>query len=420
MPLNISADRVDVTDIARISREDADRLSKHLVESGDIVYSRRGDVTRKALITDGEVGMFCGTGCLLVRPGKCIDPKFLKYHLSSPRNVEWIKRHAVGATMPNLNTGILANIPLLVPSPHIQRAIAHILGTLDDKIELNRRMNETMEGMAQALFKSWFVDFDPVIDNALAAGNPIPAELTDRAEVRRAALADGTANREAAKPFPAAFQQTEELGAIPEGWEEVAVRDLCEKIQNGGTPRKGTEEFWDSGTIPWLTSGEVRQSLIIGTKNAITEAGLAGSSAKWIPAGSTVVAMYGATAGQVAFVSCKLTTNQAVCALIPKEHFTHFNYLSVDNKVRHFENQARGSAQQNINKGIIENSITVLPSIDTVKLFEQQTKPMFHKRQQAQIANETLAKLRDTLLPKLISGELRIADAEKLAEEALS
>ena len=85
-------------------------------------------------------------------------------------------------------------------------------------------MNVTLEGMAQALFKSWFVDFDPVIDNALAAGNPIPAELADRAEVRRAALADGTANREAAKPFPAAFQQTEELGWIPEGWEVAKPR----------------------------------------------------------------------------------------------------------------------------------------------------------------------------------------------------
>src|SRR5690606_13265626 len=144
----ISADRVDLSEIARISREDAYRLSKHIVESGDIVYSRRGDVTRKALITKNEAGMFCGTGCLLVRPGKCIDSKFLKYHLSSPRNQEWIIRHAVGATMPNLNTGILADIPLLVPPSLIQKSIAQILGTLDDKIELNRRMNETLESMA--------------------------------------------------------------------------------------------------------------------------------------------------------------------------------------------------------------------------------------------------------------------------------
>lgn len=105
MPVNISSDRVDATNIARISREDANRPSKHIVQTGDIVYSRRGAVTRSALITDDESGMFFGTGCLLVRPVDAINPEFLKCHLSSPRNQEWIIRHAVGATMPNLNTG---------------------------------------------------------------------------------------------------------------------------------------------------------------------------------------------------------------------------------------------------------------------------------------------------------------------------
>ena len=93
-------------------------------------------------------------------------------------------------------------------------------------------MNATLEGMAQALFKSWFVDFDPVIDNALAAGNPIPDELAARAEVRRQALANGTANREAAKPFPAAFQETESMGWIPEAWEIVVFEDLVAAKQD--------------------------------------------------------------------------------------------------------------------------------------------------------------------------------------------
>ncbi|WPD23620.1 MAG: restriction endonuclease subunit S [Candidatus Electrothrix scaldis] len=139
MPVNLADNRVNLTDIARITEEDASRLSKHLVKKGDILYSRRGDVTRKALITDSEVGMFCGTGCLLVRPGNKIDPRFLAYHLSSPKNQEWIIRHAIGATMPNLNTGILSDVPLRVPSRALQRAIAHILGSLDDKIKLALR-----------------------------------------------------------------------------------------------------------------------------------------------------------------------------------------------------------------------------------------------------------------------------------------
>jgi type I restriction enzyme S subunit len=218
MPINISNNRVDLTDIARITEEDANRLSRHIVKKGDIIYSRRGDVTRKALITASEEGMFCGTGCLLVRPGNIIDPRFLTYHLSTPENQEWIIRHAIGATMPNLNTGILAGVRLRVPTLETQKSIAHILGTLDDKIELNRRMNATLEAMAQALFKSWFVDFDPVIDNALAAGNPIPEPLRKRAEVR-AALGDKRKPLPEAiqKRFPSRFVFSEAMGWIPEG-----------------------------------------------------------------------------------------------------------------------------------------------------------------------------------------------------------
>ncbi|MEK9685516.1 MAG: restriction endonuclease subunit S, partial [Rhodospirillaceae bacterium] len=294
------------------------------------------------------------------------------------------------------------------------------LGSLDDKIELNRRMNETLEGMAQALFKSWFVDFDPVIDNALAAGNPIPEPLAQRAETRRQALANGTANRESAQAFPASFRFTEELGWIPEGWEVKELKELCVKIQNGGTPRRSTSEFWDDGTIPWLTSGEVRQPLITKTNNFITDLGLSKSSAKWIPAHSTVVAMYGATAGQVSFTSRALTTNQAICALVPKEGFKFFNYLNLRESVTHLENQARGSAQQNISKGIIETTKTILPAPNIAESFESFCLGIFEKWTKNTLSCATLAKLRDMLLPKLISGELRIPQAEKMVEKAVA
>lgn len=227
MPVNIANNRVSTANIARINQSDANRLSRHIVKKGDIVYSRRGDVTRKALITASEAGMFCGTGCLLVRPGRGIDPRFLTYHLSTPENQEWIIRHAIGATMPNLNTGILAGIPLNVPGLATQKSIAHILGTLDDQIDLNRKMNTTLETMAQALFKSWFVDFDPVIDNALAAGNPIPEPLHARAEARKA-LGDKRKPLLASiqHQFPDRFVFTEEMGWVPEGWEVVPLMEF--------------------------------------------------------------------------------------------------------------------------------------------------------------------------------------------------
>ena len=152
----------------------------------------------------------------------------------------------------------------------------------------------------------------------------------------------------------------------------------------------------------------------------ITDYGLKMSSAKWLPSYSTVVALYGATAGQVAFISSEMSTNQAVCGLVPKKHFRYFKYLLIARKVQYFENQARGSAQQNISKGIIETTDTILPTINSIQIFEKQVQPIFEKWIQNIQINKQLSKLRDTLLPKLISGEIRIPEAQKITEEALA
>ncbi|MCI0485588.1 MAG: restriction endonuclease subunit S, partial [Blastocatellia bacterium] len=163
MPQNIGDNRIIVDGIARITSQDAERLSRYRVKAGDIVYSRRGDVERRALIRKEEEGWLCGTGCLRIRLGEgAVYPLFVSYYLGHRNVREWIVRHAVGATMLNLNTSILSAVPLIIPSLEEQREIARVLRAFDDKIELNRRMNATLEQIAQALFKSWFVDFDPV------------------------------------------------------------------------------------------------------------------------------------------------------------------------------------------------------------------------------------------------------------------
>ena len=180
MPQNIGDNRVIEDGIARITADDAERLSRYLVRTGDIVYSRRGDVEKRALIRSSEDGWLCGTGCLRVRfGGHGEDPSYASYYLGHPEVRAWIVRHAQGATMPNLNTSILSSLPFVVPPIEEQRAIAHILGTLDDKIELNRRMNETLEEMVQAIFKSWFVDFDPVRAKAEGRDPGLPQHIAD-------------------------------------------------------------------------------------------------------------------------------------------------------------------------------------------------------------------------------------------------
>lgn len=160
MPANMKNNRVDIDNIARISEKDAKRLSKHIVKKGDILYSRRGDITLKALITDKEVGYFCGTGCLLIRAGDKIDSEFLTYLLSTETNKVWIVKQAVGATMPNLNTDILASFPLYIPDLKTQQSIAAVLSALDKKIALNKQINARLEEMAKTLYDYWFVQFD--------------------------------------------------------------------------------------------------------------------------------------------------------------------------------------------------------------------------------------------------------------------
>ena len=208
MPQNIGDNRVHTKGIARITKQDAERLSRYRVRPWDIVYSRRGDVEKRALIQPAEDGWLCGTGCLRVRFGVGqISPIYASYYLGDPRVREWIVRHAHGATMPNLNTEILSELPFVIPPPDEQKVIAKILGTLDDKIELSRRMNETLEDTARALFKSWFVDFDPV-----------------RAKVK---VATPDSPSLSCRPLPR-FACGIRLGKIPATWGVKKLGDLIE------------------------------------------------------------------------------------------------------------------------------------------------------------------------------------------------
>ena len=178
---HLGNNRILHEDVPHVSDHDRERLSKYILHDGDIVFSRVGSVDRRALVKEAESGWLFSGRCLRVRPDpNKIDSGYLSYFFGLPSFKEHIRAIAVGATMPSLNTQILSDI--VVPNPrglNEQRAIAHILGTLDDKIELNRRMNETLEAMARALFKSWFVDFDPVRAKMEGRDTGLPKHLAD-------------------------------------------------------------------------------------------------------------------------------------------------------------------------------------------------------------------------------------------------
>lgn len=426
MPVNIADNRVSTANIAMISESDANRLSRHIVREGDIVYSRRGDVTRKALITRAESGMFCGTGCLLVRPGGNIHSRFLTYHLSTPENQEWIIRHAIGATMPNLNTGILAGVPLNVPSLATQEAIASILGALDDKIELNRQMNTTLEAMAQALFKSWFVAFDPVIDNALAVGNPVPDELAEHAEGRakiaqlKSSAQPPTLPASIRQRFPDRFVFTEAMGWVPEGWEAVSLDDIVDLI-GGGTPKTTIEEYW-GGDIPWFSVVDAPVNsdvFVIRTEKNITRLGLENSSTKLLPEGTTIISARG-TVGKCALAGQAMAMNQSCYGVRGKSGIAdYFVYYTIVLRVSDLQQRGHGSVFNTITRDTFKSILTPRCPVSLTATFHAQVSESFSRIRANNQQIGCLTQLRDTLLPKLLSGQLRIPEAEDVLAEAL-
>ncbi|MHA2784295.1 restriction endonuclease subunit S [Vibrio harveyi] len=402
MPKNIRIDGVDDSDIARVSPEDIERLSKYKVQTGDIVYSRRGDVEKCSLVTEKENGWLCGTGCLRVRlQTEEVSPEFLHAYLCHPAVREWIVRHAVGATMPNLNTSILSALPVLVPTSDSMAVITSNWNALSSKLVINSKINQTLEQMAQAIFKSWFVDFDPV----KAKMNGEQPEGMDAAT---------------ASLFPEKLVESE-LGLIPEGWDACLIENVTSKVFSGGTPATKNDEFW-GGDLPWFSSGETRNNFIIETEKYITEAGVKGSSTKASAYGDILIASAGQghTRGQTSFNSIDCYINQSVVALRAASNVSaYWLYYCLERRYDEMRSvsdshSSRGSLTTKLLKGMP----AIRPSKDIVNAFDRLVEPLVRKQIANSNQNRELSALRDTLLPKLLSGEIELGATEALELEA--
>ena len=393
MPKNIGENRVDITNIARITPEDAKRLSRYLVKPGDIVYSRRGDVERRALIRKEEEGWLCGTGCLRIRSGKgIVDPRYASYYLGHLSVRDWIVRHAIGATMPNLNTSILSSLPFVLPPLDEQKAIAHILGTLDDKIELNQQMNQTLEAIARALFKSWFIDFDPVrakMDGRQPAGmDPETAAL-----------------------FPDDFKDGGAIGKIPAGWRSGVLKDISENPKRTirpeqipvGTPYVGLEHMPKRSIAlsDWGVSDNVESNKFQFENGDI----LFGKLRPY-------------------FHKVGVAIQNGVCStdilvIIPKcsEWFSlALAYVSSDGFVEYTNMSSDGTRMPRTNWQVMGQYPITIPSLEVAKAFNTEVSVIVQTIRSNIFQLKTLASIRDTLLPKLLSGEICVKDAEKIVE----
>ncbi|MBJ3589314.1 restriction endonuclease subunit S, partial [Salmonella enterica subsp. enterica serovar London] len=261
--------------------------------------------------------------------------------------------------------------------------ISKLIELQEEKVFTNNQINQTLEQMAQSLFKSWFIDFEPVkakiavleaggsqADATLAAMTAISGKDDDALVVFEREHPEQYAELKAtAELFPSAMQESE-LGAIPKGWGVENYRSFCDFVQSGGTPKRSEETYWDDGDIRWLSSGEVRDKIIFETKERITAIGLQNSTAKLWPKYSTVMAMYGATAGKICLLANEMSANQACCALYSRK-YSFFIYFSMCNSASVIASKASGSAQQNLNKGIIENAVFCKPTENLIDIYNK-------------------------------------------------
>lgn len=386
--------------IPEVAEETAARLSRHRLKAGDILFARRGVQATglSAIVTPRQEGWLCGTGAILLRiKGKGVDPEFLSFLLSTDESVLWLKQHAVGAVMPNLNEGVIRQIPLTLPSLAEQKAIAAVLGALDDKIELNRRMNATLEAMARALFQSWFVNFDPVrakLDGRLpAALDPATAAL-----------------------FPDSFQDSA-IGPMPHGW---SVKDLGEIADfDKGLSYKG-EGLAEEGGMPMVNLGCFTGR---GLFNADRVKRYTGEYRE----------RHLVHAGDLVIANTDMTQNRVIIgspALVPELNgakeflFTHHvfavrfkpgaeiwrRYVFFTLLKPEFREIAEGFSTGTTvlalpRDGLVNYSLC-LPPVPLLEAFEKQVGPLLAAVDANLHQSRTLATLRDTLLPKLLSGEL--------------
>ena len=356
---------------------------------------------------------------------KEISKDYFYWLLRTPQYREYCRSRATGTTNLGLSREDFFNFP--VPCLDSKKELlVTVLEACESKITLNTQINQTLEQMAQALFKSWFVDFDPVIDNALEAGNPIPKPLAERAARRKAMWAEEIKKAPARLPaetrrlFPERFEGDEVLGWVPKGWKTKPLSQQITLI-GGGTPKRSEKSFWD-GDIPWFSVKDAPSEsdvFVIDTEDKITQAGLKGSSAKLLPVGTTIITARG-TVGKLAITGGEMAMNQSCYGVRPiKGLGNYYNFYNVKNAVVGLQQNVHGAVFDTITRQTFETVSSPLPNEDVVAEFESRVAVLMGKIKAALEENISLTKLRDTLLPKLLSGELQLPEAETAVQTAL-
>lgn len=401
-------------------------LPKVLLQCGDLLFARRSLTAEGAgkcsIVKEVLEPTTFESSIIRARPNDqlaCSD--FLYYLFSSPYGkylLGTIRRQVAVAGITGTD---LKQLKLKVPPLPKQKAIAHILGTLDDKIELNRKMNGTLEAMAQALFKSWFVDFDPVIDNALLAGKPLPEDLEDKAAARQKQLETtygslaAAASHFASKPsgfhhlFPDSFELTEELGWIPVGWIISSIGKEY-RVVMGQSPKGETYNQDGEGML--FYQGRAEFGWRYPTPRLYT------TDPKRIAEAGDVLMSVRAPVGDFNLALDRCCVGRGLCGIRHNSGSTTYSYYQMMDVKTHLEKfNGEGTVFGSINQKDLKALPCLAPSHSAIQGFIDKVECLDSKIKLGCLENIALTKLRDNLLPKLLSGEIRVPEAEAVVED---
>ena len=385
----LSRDRMEY-----IARETFERLGSGKVATGDIVYCLRGSTIGKIARNDYIEGAIASS-LIIIRSGNAHLQSFIYHYLSSASGQSLARMFDNGSAQPNLSAGVLASYLIPLPPQVDLTRISNLLDVLDDKIELNRRMNETLEAMARALFKDWFVDFGPT-----------RAKMEGRAPYL-------------APDIWSLFPDRLDDEGKPENWTEAPLTTFFE-ILGGGTPKTSEVVYWD-GNIPWFSVVDTppgSDTFVFETEKRITDEGLKNSSARLLDAGGTIISARG-TIGKLAMAGRPMAFNQSCYGLKGINGYGPcFVFLVAKHMVAKLQSLAHGSVFSTITRQTFDSVRLPAPHIVIAEHFDLATSVLFERMRANVAESRTLAATRDFLLPKLMSGEVRIKDAETLVGEA--
>lgn len=345
--------------------------NEYTTETPSITVGRSGNVGNPFLYNGRS---WSHNTTLYIKEYKNCDKLFI-YYLLKELN---LKNYSSGSAVPTLNRNHIHNLEILVPLLKEQQKISKILSSLDEKIEINRKINENLEEQAKKIFKRWFVDYEFPNEE----GQPYKSSGGEMIE--------------------------SELGLIPKGWEKINLGDIC-ICELGGTPSRKKNEYWN-GNIPWINSGSVNLFRIIKANEMISESGLKKSSTKLLPKKTTVIAITGSTLGQVSLLEIDSCTNQSVVGVIPNKNLPYeFIYPYIKANIDELLSHKTGGAQQHINSQNVKNLKVIVPNKKSLEQYTDLISPIYEMISKNCFEIEYISSIRDTLLPKLMTGEIDVS-----------